>query len=419
MATARVTDLLEPYRLKRDFTRTSEPSGAVPHADAEGRRRFVVQRHRARRLHYDFRLEVDGVLVSWAVPKGPTLDPDVRRLAVHVEDHPMEYEWFEGVIPAGEYGGGDVIVWDRGSWQPHGTDDPAEAVRRGELHLDLLGERLVGRFALVRRGSDPSRSGGEQWLLVHKHDAYAVTGWDPETLRTSVLSGRTSDEVRAAPDAEWRSDEPAATALHRLGTPTRSLRDEELAELAGLGSEGRWTVFDRTLRVTNLDKVLFPGRDGQPPVTKRELLAYTARIAPVLLPYLTGRALNLHRYPDGSAAKGFWHKEVPAKALTDPTTPCSTSTRARTPRGRRCSSWPGCTAPPSSTSACGRTRRSPGGGACRSGCRSGGDLPSTRPASGWSASRAPSGRCCPTSSAGSGRSVAEAVVPGWTTPRTP
>ncbi len=314
MATARVTDLLEPYRLKRDFTRTSEPSGAVPHADTEGRRRFVVQRHRARRLHYDFRLEVDGVLVSWAVPKGPTLDPDVRRLAVHVEDHPMEYEWFEGVIPAGEHGGGDVIVWDRGSWQPHGTDDPAEAVRRGELHLDLLGERLVGRFALVRRGSDPSRSGGEQWLLVHKHDAYAVTGWDAETLRTSVLSGRTNDEVKAAPDAEWRSDEPAATALHRLGTPTRSLRDEELAELAGLGSEGRWTVFDRTLRVTNLDKVLFPGRDGQPPVTKRELLAYTARIAPLLLPYLTGRALNLHRYPDGSDAKGFWHKEVPAKA---------------------------------------------------------------------------------------------------------
>ncbi|NUR80318.1 MAG: ATP-dependent DNA ligase [Dermatophilaceae bacterium] len=320
MATARVTDPLEPYRLKRDFTRTTEPAGAVPRPDAQGRRRFVVQRHRARRLHYDFRLEIDGVLVSWAVPKGPTLDPDVRRLAVHVEDHPMEYEWFEGVIPAGEYGGGDVIVWDRGSWEPHGTDDPAEAVRRGELHLDLMGERLMGRFALVRSGGGSggsgasSGSGKEQWLLVHKHDAYAVSGWDAETLRTSVLSGRTNEEVKAAPDAEWRSDEPAATAMHRLGTPTRSLSDEELAELAGLGSEGRWTVFDRTLRVTNLDKVLFPGRDGEPPVTKRELLAYTARIAPVLLPYLTGRALNLHRYPDGSDAKGFWHKEVPPRA---------------------------------------------------------------------------------------------------------
>src|SRR6185437_10631634 len=107
-----------------------------------------VQRHRARRLHYDLRFEIDGVLASWAVPKGPTLDPDAKRLAVHVEDHPLEYEFFEGVIPRGEYGGGDVIVWDRGTWEPVGTDDPAAAVRAGELHVDLFGERLRGRVAL-------------------------------------------------------------------------------------------------------------------------------------------------------------------------------------------------------------------------------------------------------------------------------
>ena len=276
-----------------------------------------MQRHRARRLHYDFRLEIDDVLVSWAVPKGPTLDPDARRLAVHVEDHPIEYEMFEGVIPAGEYGGGDVIVWDRGTWQPHGTDDPGQAVRDGELHVDLVGERLRGRFALVRRQDrgNASSEGKEQWLLVHKRDRFAQQGWDPEEHRTSVLSGRTNDEVKAAPDLLWRSDLPAREAAVPVdGGLGRHLSDDELAELAQLGTQGRWTVFGRTLRVTNLDKELFPGRDGEPPVTKRELLAYTARIAPMLVPYLRGRALNLHRYPDGSQSKGFWHKEVPEHA---------------------------------------------------------------------------------------------------------
>jgi len=310
-------DPLAPYRHKRDFARTSEPAGGAAVADATGSRRFVVQRHRARRLHYDFRLQLDGVLVSWAVPRGPTLDPDVRRLAVHVEDHPMEYEWFEGVIPSGEYGGGDVIVWDRGTWEPHGTDDPGAAVRDGELHLDLHGERLAGRFALVRRGNDrqTGQSGKEQWLLVHKHDRHAVAGWDAEQLPTSVLSGRTNEQVADAPEAEWHSDEPAERAAHLTGAAAlRSVSEEELGRLAELPGEGRWTVFNRTLRVTNLDKVLFPGRAGEPPVTKRELLAYTARIAPVLLPYLRGRALNLHRYPDGAQSKGFWHKEVPERA---------------------------------------------------------------------------------------------------------
>jgi DNA ligase D-like protein (predicted 3'-phosphoesterase) len=127
-----MADPLDTYRRMRDFGRTPEPAGEV--APVDGARRFVVQRHRASRLHYDLRFEIDGVLVSWAVPKGPTLDPAARRLAMHVEDHPIDYLDFEGVIPAGEYGGGDVVVWDIGTWEPVRTDDPRAAVEHGELH---------------------------------------------------------------------------------------------------------------------------------------------------------------------------------------------------------------------------------------------------------------------------------------------
>jgi bifunctional non-homologous end joining protein LigD len=291
---------LSRYRSMRDFRRTPEPAGQV---GAEGQRRFVVQRHRASRLHYDVRLELDGVLVSWAVPKGPTLDPDVRRLAVHVEDHPVEYLHFEGVIPAGEYGGGDVTVWDTGTWEPAaGKGDPARALAKGDLHVDLSGQKLRGRFVFVRRESD------QDWMLLHKHDEFAVGGWDPEEHPRSVLTGRTNDEVAADPDRAWRSDAPAAEAeVSLLPDP---LPDEALDALEELPAKGgTWEVWGRALKVTNLDKVLFP-----PDVTKRELLAYAARIAPVALPYLEGRPLNMHRYPDGADRPGFWHKERPSHA---------------------------------------------------------------------------------------------------------
>ena len=305
---------LAPYQRKRDFQRTPEPSGERPAAAGGGARRFVVQRHRARRLHYDLRFEIGGVLVSWAVPKGPTLDPDVKRAAVHVEDHPIEYLDFEGVIPAGEYGGGDVIVWDHGTWEPHATSDPAAAVAAGELHADVHGEKLRGRLILVRRAQD--RSGQEQWLLLHKHDDYAVAGWDPEDHPRSVLSGRTNDEVKADPERIWRSDLPVAEASVRLRPPAAPPPgEEELAALDALGGGGgRWDVFGRRLRLTNLDKVLFPPRPGEPHVTKREFIRYAARVAPVVLPYLAGRALNLHRYPDGAGRPGFWHKQLPGHA---------------------------------------------------------------------------------------------------------
>jgi bifunctional non-homologous end joining protein LigD len=302
-------DKLRRYREKRDFTRTPEPAGdkAPKH---NGALRFVVQRHRARRLHYDLRFEMDGVLASWAVPKGPTLDPKARRIAIHVEDHPIEYLDFEGVIPAGEYGGGDVIVWDIGTWEPYEEDDPIAAVARGELHADVHGQKLQGRLVLVR--TDGYESGKEKWLLLHKRDDHAVPGWNAEDHPKSVLSGRTNDEVKADPERMWRSDLPAAEAAIQLRPP--AVTSDELKALEKLTGDGTWEVFGRKVRVTNLDKELFPARRGHKAVAKRDLLRYAAQIAPIIVPYLRNRALNMHRYPNGASAKGFWHKEVPSHA---------------------------------------------------------------------------------------------------------
>ncbi len=272
---------LSTYQRKRDFDRTPEPAGQAADAEAGGQRRFVVQRHRARRLHYDLRFEIGGVLVSWAVPKGPTLDPDVRRIAIHVEDHPIEYLNFEGVIPAGGYGGGDVIVWDRGTWEPHETDDPAGAVAAGELHVDVTGEKLRGRLHpgphRPRRGGR-ARSSGCCCTSTTTTPSPAGT---PRTIPRSVLSGRTNDEVKADPERMWRSDLPprrprcrrpgaGSTAAARTRAAPRSRSPapwscapdryaDALSQLDALGSNGALDVFGRRLKLTNLDKVLFPG----------------------------------------------------------------------------------------------------------------------------------------------------------------
>ncbi len=193
---------LDPYRRKRRFGETPEPRGeplrrsAADDGLATTTARFVVQRHRATRLHYDYRLEVDGVLVSWAIPRGPSLDPRHRRLAVHVEDHPIEYFDFEGVIPGRQYGAGDVIVWDWGRWTADlSTPDAAQAIRDGALKLDMEGEKLRGAFVLLRMAW--SEGGKDQWLLIKRRDEDAVPGWDPEEHPESVKTGRTNDDVAA------------------------------------------------------------------------------------------------------------------------------------------------------------------------------------------------------------------------------
>ena len=194
---------LAEYQRKRDFTKTREPSGGKATSARPARKkrapalRFVIQKHDASHLHFDFRLELDGVMKSWAVPKGPSYDPKVRRLAMEVEDHPIEYNKFEGTIPQGEYGGGTVMLWDRGTYEAEdggGVDSLREGYERGDLKFVLHGERLRGGWVLVRM----KRPGRPQWLLIKHRDETARSGRDVvEQETTSVTTGRTMNEIAA------------------------------------------------------------------------------------------------------------------------------------------------------------------------------------------------------------------------------
>lgn len=177
---------LTEYKKKRKFDKTPEP-GPKEKRTRTGRL-FVVQKHRATQLHYDFRLEVDGVLKSWAVPKGPSLDPKVKRLAMHVEDHPVDYAKFEGVIPEGEYGGGTVMVWDYGTYKPENNVDVGEALRKGELKFALDGKKLKGSWVLVRTRD-------RQWLLLKHRDYYTTEEEVTELAPVSILTRRTLAEI--------------------------------------------------------------------------------------------------------------------------------------------------------------------------------------------------------------------------------
>ena len=195
---------LAEYNAKRDFARTREPAGKVPKARGKTLH-FVIQKHAASHLHYDFRLELDGVMKSWAVPKGPSLDPGVRRLAMEVEDHPISYNAFEGTIPAGEYGGGTVMLWDRGTYVAEdggGAESLRRGYERGDLEFVLHGERLRGGWVLVRL----RRPGRPQWLLIKHRDEYADPDRDVTAMETkSVATKRSMDEI-AAGRRVWHSN---------------------------------------------------------------------------------------------------------------------------------------------------------------------------------------------------------------------
>lgn len=226
---------LEDYRKKRDFSRTPEPAGEER---AAGGFSYCVQKHAASRLHYDFRLELDGVLLSWAVPKGPSFDPRDKRLAMHVEDHPVEYGSFEGVIPEGEYGAGTVVLWDRGTWTP--TVDPGLTLKKGELKFELHGEKLVGKWALVKiKGDDP-----KAWLLLKDKDEHSRSSVEFDVVSArpeSVVSGRGLAEVAAERDRLWHPKVVGAGGEVDPGGPAEGEGGERL-RLADLEGAVRGTL---------------------------------------------------------------------------------------------------------------------------------------------------------------------------------
>jgi len=212
-AKAAAGEPLAEYARKRDFTATPEPTGKK--RSTSGVLRFVVQKHRATRLHYDFRLEAGGVLASWAIPKGPSFDTHERRLAMHVEDHPYEYRTFEGVIPKGSYGAGEVIVWDEGTYKLAEGTDPVAEIAKGKIKFILRGKKLHGMFSLVKiKARDGER--GEPWLLIKDRDEYVDPKYDPEDHPESARTGKTLAQIAAGTKPKtWKSDRPAANATSK------------------------------------------------------------------------------------------------------------------------------------------------------------------------------------------------------------
>jgi bifunctional non-homologous end joining protein LigD len=234
---------LSEYRRKRDFAKTAEPSGdrEVPEA---GRLRFVIQKHAASHLHFDLRLELDGVMKSWAVPKGPSTDPSMKRLAMQVEDHPIDYNTFEGTIPKGEYGGGTVMLWDQGTYvaEGHSADDSEDAVRegyaRGDLKVTFFGTRMRGSWALVRMkyNRDGSSGGKPQWLFIKHRDEYASTDDVVADNMTSVTTGRTMDEIAGGKSRVWHSNRTESVARK---SPPKKMKSQSPARSAAVSEIAR------------------------------------------------------------------------------------------------------------------------------------------------------------------------------------
>ncbi len=231
---------LDRYNAMRDFDTTEEPSGKMEPTDTG--RSFVIQKHAATALHYDFRLELDGVLLSWAVPKGPSLSPKDRRLAVQTEDHPVDYRDFEGTIPRGEYGGGSVIVWDRGTWEAIG--DPREGMKKGRLELIVHGEKLHGKFMLVRLAEKERDRGKKNWLLIKRGDEHVREGEDAEIVKRlpqSVLTGRTVEEVKkgvVARPLKKKTTTRSGAAKSKRARPASPRSGMKAAKLPAFGKVG-------------------------------------------------------------------------------------------------------------------------------------------------------------------------------------
>ena len=318
---------LKTYRSKRSFDITPEPRGRV--ASAAGHR-YVIQKHAARSLHYDLRLELGGVMKSWAVTRGPSLVPGEKRLAIHVEDHPIEYNSFEGTIPKGQYGGGTVMIWDRGRWYPEG--DPETSYRKGRLTFRLEGEKLHGRWYLVRMHG---RAGERQdpWLLIKADDEAARSARAPDILEEapwSAATKRTLDEIAQGTPARKRRPATVKTsttsaAAKRTGRSktkpvgaksSRSRRPAQPARQAAAVKRSKAVArkparpgpAERAVELTHPDRVYW----NDVGVTKQELADYYRDVWDRMSPHVVGRPLALLRCPDGAGGQCFFQKHAHA-----------------------------------------------------------------------------------------------------------